>query len=275
MSSGWIKLSYKLLEWEWYGDTNMVRLFLHLLLKANYKPVRREGVTFGRGVVVTSREELHRETGISPRSIRTCIERLKSTNEITIKTSSKGSVITLTNYDKYQSPIFETDQQTDQQTDQRATSKRPASDQQTTSSIEYNNINYIYYVVGDITREAFFDDFFSDRRRAILEQLCMARQFGSIENFKRLAADVLVEWESVHETHRTVKDARQHLINHCSKKMSAEIAEQKKTTQNHETAPAPRQHSDSEETRRREFIEHIAAKLSTPDSPEPDLSGYY
>lgn len=275
MSSGWIKLSYKLLEWEWYGDTNMVRLFLHLLLKANYKPVRREGVTFGRGVVVTSREELHRETGISPRSIRTCIERLKSTNEITIKTSSKGSVITLTNYDKYQSPIFETDQQTDQQTDQRATSKRPTSDQQTTSSIEYNNINYIYYVVGDFTREAFFDDFFSDRRRAILEQLCMARQFGSIENFKRLAADVLVEWESVHETHRTVKDARQHLINHCSKKMSAEIAEQKKTTQNHETAPAPRQHSDSEETRRREFIEHIAAKLSTPDSPEPDLSGYY
>mgnify|MGYP001059383926 CR=1 FL=1 len=275
MSSGWIKLSYKLLEWEWYGDTNMVRLFLHLLLKANYKPVRREGVTFGRGVVVTSREELHRETGISPRSIRTCIERLKSTNEITIKTSSKGSVITLTNYDKYQSPIFETDQQTDQQTDQRATSKRPTSDQQTTSSIEYNNINNIYYVVGDITREAFFDDFFSDSRRAILEQLCMARQFGSIENFKRLAADVLVEWESVHETHRTVKDARQHLINHCSKKMSAEIAEQKKTTQNHETAPAPRQHSDSEETRRREFIEHIAAKLSTPDSPEPDLSGYY
>ena len=275
MSSGWIKLSYKLLEWEWYGDTNMVRLFLHLLLKANYKPVRREGVTFGRGVVVTSREELHRETGISPQSIRTCLKRLKSTNEITIKSTKKGTTITITNYDRYQSPGTNSNQEVNQEANRVLTNSQPTANQQLTNSKEYNNINNIYYVVGDITREAFFDDFFSDRRRALVEQLCMARQFGNIENFKRLAADVLVEWESVHEVHRTVKDARQHLINHCAKKMNAEIAEQKKTIPNHETAPAPRQHSDSEEIRRREFIEHIAAKLSTPDTPETDMSDYY
>lgn len=270
---GWLKLFYQFREWEWYGDPNMVALFIHLLLRANFKPVRRKGEVYGRGVVLTSREELSRETGISERTIRTCLTRLKTTNEITIKATKQGSVITLTNYDKYQSQNAESDQRNDQPSDQRVTNDRPTTDQRVTSSIEVKKERIEEYVVVDeMTREEFFNDFFSEQRQATIEQLCMARAFGSIENFKRLATAVLAEWEALPEPkHRDLKDARQHLINHCSRKMSAECREQKPTTQNPtnngtrniETPATKRERTEA-------FAFHIIDKLTRPDTAEFD-----
>lgn len=130
---GWIKLFYQFKEWEWYGDTNMVRLFIHLLLSANYKNTKWRGMEIPRGALLTSRAKLADETGLSEREIRTCLSRLKTTNEITIKTTNKFTLITISNYDKYQEQNQESDQLNDQQRDQPKTNKRPASDQQTTS----------------------------------------------------------------------------------------------------------------------------------------------
>lgn len=270
---GWLKLFYQFREWEWYGDPNMVALFIHLLLRANFKPVRRKGEVYGRGVVLTSREELSRETGISERTIRTCLTRLKTTNEITIKATKQGSVITITNYDKYQSQNAENDQRNDQQSDQRPTNDRPTTDQQVTSSIEVKKERIEEYVVVDeMTREEFFNDFFSEQRQATIEQLCMARAFGSIENFKRLATAVLAEWEALPEPkHRDLKDARQHLINHCSRKMSAECREQKPTTQNPTNNDTRNIETPATKRERTEaFASHIIDKLTRPDTPEFD-----
>jgi hypothetical protein len=33
---GYIKLYRSLLKWEWYDDSNVFRVFMHLLLTANY-----------------------------------------------------------------------------------------------------------------------------------------------------------------------------------------------------------------------------------------------
>lgn len=266
---GWVKLFYHFRDWEWYGDPNMVALFIHLLLLANYKPVRRRGEVYGRGVVLTSREELSRETGISERTIRTCLTRLKSTNEITIKATKQGSVITLTNYDKYQSLNSESDQESDQENDQQPTNDRPTTDQQPTNSKEINK----YLVVENITRARFFDDFFSPERQGTNEQLCLARGYGTIENFKRLAAAVLAEWEALPEPkHRDLKEARQHLINHCSRKLSAERRDKQiPPTQNPITDgtrisdPAPTKRERTEV-----FANHILDKLTRPDTPEFD-----
>ena len=35
--NGWIKLHRNLLDWEWYSDIKVCRVFLHLLLTANFK----------------------------------------------------------------------------------------------------------------------------------------------------------------------------------------------------------------------------------------------
>jgi hypothetical protein len=130
--SGWIKLHRKILEWEWYSEPNTFRVFLHLMLKANYKDRRFKGFELIKGSVVTSRDILAMETGLSVRQVRTALDKLKSTNEVTIKTSSQGTIIQLVNYDKYQLETNET------------TNERPTSDQQTTTNKnvkkEKNNI---------------------------------------------------------------------------------------------------------------------------------------
>ena len=102
MEQGWIKIHRQLLSWEWYDDPNTFRLFMHLLLKANHKDKRYRGKVVKAGSLLTGRELLSSETGLSIQQIRTSISRLKSTNEITIKTSKQGSVIQVVKYSKYQ-----------------------------------------------------------------------------------------------------------------------------------------------------------------------------
>ena len=51
------------LDWEWYPDTNCVRLALHFILKANYRAKKWKGLIIDRGQLVTSRGQLSEETG--------------------------------------------------------------------------------------------------------------------------------------------------------------------------------------------------------------------
>ena len=124
---GWIKIHRQLLEWEWYDDINVTRLFLHILLKANHKSKNYKGELIQIGEHLTSREILSNETGLTIRQVRTALTKLKTTNEVTIKSSSQGTKIQVVNYEKYQVTTSE------------VTTKRPASDQQTTSNKNVKN----------------------------------------------------------------------------------------------------------------------------------------
>lgn len=134
------------------------------------------------------------------------------------------------------------------------------------------DIDKEYLVVDEMTREQFFNDFFAENRHSTIEQLCMARAFGSIDNFKRLAAAVLAEWEALPEPkHRDLKDARQHLINHCSRKLSAESREQQPQPQKPTTnGTKTNEHYPTKRERNEAFASHIIDKLTRPDTPEFD-----
>ncbi len=64
--SDYIKLSRKILDWDWYTDVNTCHLFLHMLLKANWKDGRFEGIEVPRGSLVTSTNKLSKETRSDP-----------------------------------------------------------------------------------------------------------------------------------------------------------------------------------------------------------------
>lgn len=130
---GWIKLHRRLLEWEWYSEPNTFRLFIHCLLKANHKEKKYRGQVVNVGSFLTSRELLSHETGLTERQVRTSLNRLKSTNELTVKSSRKGTVIQVVKFKEYQL--------IDQSNDQQATNKRPTNDQQATSNNNDNNDN--------------------------------------------------------------------------------------------------------------------------------------
>jgi len=100
---GWIKLYRKFCEWEWFNISEMVHLFIYLLLNANQKDGEWRGILIKRGQILTGRKTLHEATKISEQTIRTCLERLKNTKELTIKSTNKYSIITICNYEQYQS----------------------------------------------------------------------------------------------------------------------------------------------------------------------------
>ena len=99
---GWISLYRKFIKWQWYKDSNVKALFIHLLLIVNHKDEIWRDKVIKRGQVVTSRENLSKQTGLSEQQIRTCLTKLKKTNDIDIKTTNKYTLITIINYDKYQ-----------------------------------------------------------------------------------------------------------------------------------------------------------------------------
>lgn len=99
----YIKLSRKITEWEWYSDINVSRLFIHLLISVNWKDGRFQGVEIPRGSMATSYNSLASQTGLSVMQVRTAIKKLNSTGEITVKQHPKFSVITVNNYNAYQS----------------------------------------------------------------------------------------------------------------------------------------------------------------------------
>lgn len=100
--AGHIKLDRKILDWEWYRDINTKTLFLHCLLKANWKDGRFQGVDIPRGSFATSYQSLADETGLSVKNVRTAINHLKTTGEVAVNRHPKFSVITVKNYYSYQ-----------------------------------------------------------------------------------------------------------------------------------------------------------------------------
>ena len=121
LENGHIKLHRRMTKWRWYRDGNTMRLFLHLILTANWEDCDFETITVHRGQRVASRRTLAEEIGMSEREVRTAINHLISTNEVTSVSTSKYTVFTVINYDAYQTATS------------KATSDRPASDQQATS----------------------------------------------------------------------------------------------------------------------------------------------
>ena len=123
------------MEWEWYQNINTCRLFIHMLLKANWRDGNFEGKVIPRGSFVSSLPKLADETALTIREIRTAISHLKSTGEVTCKAYSKFTVFTVNNYSLYQT--------SDTQNDIQATDKRHSNDILTTTIEEKKEIKNI------------------------------------------------------------------------------------------------------------------------------------
>ena len=99
---GYVNLHRKMLDWEWYQDGPTKDVFIHLLLTANYKKSKYKGVDIEAGQVVIGRKSLAKALGLGEQQVRTALEHLKSTNDITIKSTNKFSVVTIVNWPLYQ-----------------------------------------------------------------------------------------------------------------------------------------------------------------------------
>lgn len=128
-------LHRKLISWEWYTCANTMRLFVHCLLSANHKDAKWRGKEIERAQFITSIDKLAQELGLTRQKIRTALKNLQLTNDLTIQSTTQHTVITVNNYDSYQSKTEE--QQTNQQTNNKPFNNQ--TNKQITSEITTNN----------------------------------------------------------------------------------------------------------------------------------------
>lgn len=136
---GWIKLHRKLVDWEWYTDTVVKSLFIHLLIKANHSDRKWMGTVIKEGSFVTSMPSLAAETGLSLQQVRTALKKLEKTGEINRQITNRNTLIIVLNYAKYQD-LDDDDYCEIQQADNRQiTDKQQSSNSQITTTNNDNN----------------------------------------------------------------------------------------------------------------------------------------
>ena len=138
---GWIKVHRKLVDWEWYNDINVKVVFLHLLLTANHKEKQWKGQTILRGQKLTSIEHLADDVGLTIQQTRTALKKLKSTHEITIKTTNKNTLITIEKFNNYQFEIDEDNKRNNKQFNNLITNNQQTNNKQITTNKNEKNDN--------------------------------------------------------------------------------------------------------------------------------------
>lgn len=122
----YVKLDRKLLTWGWKDRPNMVALWIEILLQANYYENEWHGKVYEVGSFPTSVAKLSAATGLTTQQVRTCLNNLKSTNEITITTTSQGTKISVNKWADYQLCDDTPNKRSNKQTNKQVT-----NDQQT------------------------------------------------------------------------------------------------------------------------------------------------
>lgn len=124
---GWVRSHRKLFvnnrTNKFYGDHAKAYVFLTLISWANYEEgktlLKKQQITLKRGQVATSQREILDWTGLSRKVVERCLKTLEMDQAIEQQKGPHGSVITICNYDSYQSKKDLEEQQKEQQKEQQ------------------------------------------------------------------------------------------------------------------------------------------------------------
>lgn len=145
-ANGYIQLHRKIFDWEWWDDQNTFRLFMTILLLANWKDKKWHGKKIKRGSFWTSIASLSEASGLTMQQTRSSLNKLISTGEVTSKATNHGRLVTVVNYGVYQSDEENvTSKPTSKPTDKKQASNKQTNKRVTTTeeSKENNKDNNI------------------------------------------------------------------------------------------------------------------------------------
>lgn len=130
MAQGWVCVHRQLLDNPIFKNDKLFRVFMYCLLKASHtKHDQIVGdciVPLEKGDLATGRKAISAGTGLTIQNVRTSLLKLEKLQILTIKPTSKYSVISITNWNIYQ------------QTNHQLTINQPSSNHQVTTN---NNVN--------------------------------------------------------------------------------------------------------------------------------------
>ncbi len=150
MSEGYIFLHRKTQKHWVFERSEYLKAWIQMLFDATHQDyevlVGNQLVKLKRGQFIFGRKAFAKKTGLSERSVRTLINRLKKSQMIDQQTTNKFSIISILNYDDYQTGV------------QQTSSKRPTGDQQATTNNNNNNNNNISAAPKLLEVEQYFHD---------------------------------------------------------------------------------------------------------------------
>lgn len=127
-----IKLDRNIINWRWFKDAKILSVFVWLLIKANIKEGYFQREKIERGSLVTSNQHIADGCGLSMQNVRTALAALEETGEIVRNQRNHYQIITVVNYESYQSDLRKSVGQ--------LTSNSQATNKQLTTIKEYKNI---------------------------------------------------------------------------------------------------------------------------------------
>ena len=133
-----------MLDWEWFTEPETLQLFVYLLLSAAHEATKWRGITVESGECVTTLEEMAQNTHLSVRQVRTSMNRLKTTGEVTSKSTNKYTIVTITNYALYQDEDEverQAERQADRQTSDKQTTNKPKKKEERKKEDKKESIN--------------------------------------------------------------------------------------------------------------------------------------
>jgi len=141
MKQGWIKLHRTVMNKGYYKKSAYVRLWFHILLKANHEKAEffwnGKNQLVARGQFLTGRKQLSEETGIKEGTIENILKVLESEQQIEQQKTNKFRLITVKNYSKFQ----KVEQQSEQQSDNKVTTECQQNDTNNNNNNIKNNKN--------------------------------------------------------------------------------------------------------------------------------------
>lgn len=273
MCNGWIKLHRKILDWEWFTSPSTLQLFIYLLLMANKEDKKWRGILIKRGQLVTSVATISEETKLSTQQVRTSLNRLKSTNEITSKTTNRFTLVTVCKYESYQL-YEETEQQAKQQALQQTNNKQITNKQQQLK----NNKNIRNNKKESILTNVRIDEKATDAPVVATTttddmELRKEKFYQSLVPYVAKYGKDMVRAFYDYWTEKTLGGRKMRF----EKQQAFEISKRLATWQKHDLSYANRdntrfgQSGSTRAERDAEFLAHVREKMSRPDEDASDI----
>lgn len=173
MDNGWVKLYRSMTSCKTASrGLNFFGAMAWLVVKANYEESWYNGDKIGRGQLFVGLKYLSKEWKVGIQSVRTILLNLNADGFLTSKSTNKGTILTICNYDTYQ--MVDADIQ---QANQQTGNKRVTSNQQTGNNFqEEKNIKHT-------TRDA--------REEG---QLCITKYPDSVDDVLTICAKLNISW---------------------------------------------------------------------------------
>jgi DNA-binding transcriptional regulator YhcF (GntR family) len=126
MNGRWIKLYEKLDQSSIYRDSEMVHLWIHLLIKATKFPYKvnwgGEEITLQPGELITGRKKLSSDLRINESKIQRALKQFEKWHMIEQRTNRQSRIVTILNWNQYQ------------ETEQRSNNDRTTNEQRSNTN---------------------------------------------------------------------------------------------------------------------------------------------